>query len=78
MMAPVTQSSAAIGRPAVIIDRRREGRFVADRCVIDPAGWVHAHGEWRIRNLTGELRGQTGDRSWSPSEPLHIEWRSPA
>jgi hypothetical protein len=69
------------GRPAVIHDPGMGGaRFVAEAAVIDLAGWLHARGRRRVRQVPGieDLGGPVIEKSWSPACRVRIEWKAAA
>lgn len=62
--------------PAVILDPKLGGRFIADHATVEPSGWLHARGRVR-RGQAGELPDVAGpvvERSWSASASVRVEW----
>lgn len=71
-----SNSSHGASAPAIII-APKIGRFCASAAIVDQAGWVHARGRAR-RPQAGslpDLLGPVRALSWSPAQPVRIEWR---
>jgi hypothetical protein len=53
--------------PAVILDPKLDGRFIAEQATLEPSGWLHGLGRVRRTQAPGlgDLRGPLEWRSWS-------------